>query len=130
MRDTFDSNQFGTVQGYLAHKKPPPPLRVAVEAVKRFRGGLVFEAHRLCLSLNSRLEGNKEEDSTWMRNTFDSNQFGTVSRVSGFGIRFYGSSYLGVDWRHADPLQSQRPLIYLDRPPQSEGLKTVDLVLT
>ena len=29
--------------------------------MKRFRGGLVFKAHRLCESLNSRLEGNKEE---------------------------------------------------------------------
>ena len=30
--------------------------------VQRFRGGLVFQAHRLCVSLNSRLEGNKEEE--------------------------------------------------------------------
>ena len=29
---------------------------------KRFRGGLVFKAHRLCVSLNSRLETNKEEE--------------------------------------------------------------------
>ena len=29
--------------------------------MKRFRGGLVFKAHRLCVSLNSRLESNKEE---------------------------------------------------------------------
>jgi len=29
---------------------------------KRFRGGLVFKAHRLCVSLNSRLESNKEEE--------------------------------------------------------------------
>jgi len=28
--------------------------------VQRFRGGLVFKAHRLCVSLNSRLESNKE----------------------------------------------------------------------
>ena len=28
--------------------------------MKRFRGGLVFKAHRLCVSLNSRLESNKE----------------------------------------------------------------------
>ena len=27
--------------------------------VQRFRGGLVFKAHRLCVSLNSRLESNK-----------------------------------------------------------------------
>jgi len=30
--------------------------------VQRFRGGLVFEAHRLCVSLDSRLESNKEEE--------------------------------------------------------------------
>ena len=30
--------------------------------VQRFRGGLVFSAHRLCVSLNSRLESNKEEE--------------------------------------------------------------------
>ena len=29
--------------------------------VQRFRGGLVFKAHRLCASLNSRLESNKEK---------------------------------------------------------------------
>ena len=29
---------------------------------QRFRDGLVFKAHRLCLSLNPRLEGNKEKD--------------------------------------------------------------------
>ena len=29
--------------------------------MQRFRGGLVFRAHRLCVSLNSRLESNKEE---------------------------------------------------------------------
>jgi len=32
--------------------------------VQRFRGGLVFKAHRLCVSLNSRLESNKEEEVT------------------------------------------------------------------
>ena len=31
--------------------------------VQRFRGGLVFKAHRLCVSLNSRLESNKEEEA-------------------------------------------------------------------
>jgi len=30
--------------------------------VQRFRGGLVFKAHRHCVSLNSRLESNKEEE--------------------------------------------------------------------
>ena len=30
--------------------------------MQRFRGGLVFKAHRLCVALNSRLESNKEEE--------------------------------------------------------------------
>ena len=30
--------------------------------MQRLRGGLVFKAHRLCVSLNSRLESNKEEE--------------------------------------------------------------------
>ena len=30
--------------------------------VQRFRGGLVFKDHRLCVSLNSRLESYKEEE--------------------------------------------------------------------
>jgi len=29
--------------------------------VKRFRGGLVFKAHRRCVSLDTRRESNKEE---------------------------------------------------------------------
>ena len=29
--------------------------------MQRFRGGLAFKAHRLCVSLNSRLESNEEE---------------------------------------------------------------------
>ena len=31
--------------------------------MQRFRGGLVFKAHRLCVSLNSRLGSNKEEEN-------------------------------------------------------------------
>jgi hypothetical protein len=30
--------------------------------VQRFRGGLVFKAHRLCASIRSRPESNKEEE--------------------------------------------------------------------
>ena len=33
----------------------------SVDDVQRFRGGLVCKAHRLCVSLNSRLESNIEE---------------------------------------------------------------------
>jgi len=36
--------------------------RSAARNVQRFRGGLVFKAHGLCVSLNSRLESNKEEE--------------------------------------------------------------------
>ena len=32
--------------------------------VQRFQGGHVFKAHRLCLSLNSRRESNKEEEDS------------------------------------------------------------------
>jgi len=35
---------------------------VCDQNVQRFRGGLVFMAHILCVSLNSRLESNKEEE--------------------------------------------------------------------
>ena len=35
-------------------------------SAKRSRGGLVFKAHRLCVSLNSRLERNEEEEKTEM----------------------------------------------------------------
>jgi len=35
---------------------------LAAKNVQRFRGGLVFKAHRLCVSLNSRLESNREEE--------------------------------------------------------------------
>jgi len=37
--------------------------------VKQFRGGLVFEAHRLFASLNARLESNKEEEGPRKRET-------------------------------------------------------------
>ena len=30
--------------------------------MQRFRGGLVFKAHRLCVSLDTRLDSNKEEE--------------------------------------------------------------------
>ena len=32
------------------------------ENLQRFRGGLVFKAHELCVSLNARLESNNEEE--------------------------------------------------------------------
>ena len=38
------------------------PEQLLYRNVQRFRGGLVFKGHRLCVSLNSRLESNKEEE--------------------------------------------------------------------
>ena len=35
---------------------------IIVSRTCRFRSGIVFKAHRLCVSLNSRLESNKEEE--------------------------------------------------------------------
>ena len=40
----------------------PAQLALLRRNVKRFRGGLVFKAHRLCVSLNSRLKSNKDEE--------------------------------------------------------------------
>jgi len=37
-------------------------VQLLLRNAKRFRGGLVFKARRLCVSLNSRLESNKEEE--------------------------------------------------------------------
>ena len=51
-------------------QQPPYPATTVEECGKmgggtrdahRFRGGLVFKAHRLCVSLNSRLESNQEK---------------------------------------------------------------------
>ena len=39
-----------------------PEFRAACHKVQRFRGGLVFNAHRLCVSLNARLESKEEEE--------------------------------------------------------------------
>ena len=73
-------------------------------SVQRFRGGLVFKAHRLCVSLDSRLESNKEEEAH-LRSTGESvrsppaGAFSFSSwcrvgdlcfRVQGFGFRSGG----------------------------------------
>ena len=39
--------------------------------MQRFRGGLVFKAHRPLVSLNSRLESNKEEEVWGLRDEVD-----------------------------------------------------------
>ena len=38
-----------------------PGIQLLHRNMQRLRGGLVFKAHRLCVSLNSGLESNKEE---------------------------------------------------------------------
>ena len=51
---------------------------------QRFRGGLVFEAHKLRVSLNSRLESNTEEAETQRRDP--GTELGTDGRRLGFGV--------------------------------------------
>ena len=46
---------------------PAGGFRVLLRNVQRFRGGLVFKAHRLWVSLNSRLERNTEEEKRRLR---------------------------------------------------------------
>ena len=46
------------------HLPSEDTLQLLHRNVQRFRGGLVFKAHRLCVSLNSRLASNKEEEDT------------------------------------------------------------------
>ena len=62
--------------------------------MQRCRGGLVFEAHRLCVALNSRLESNTErEDGLDLAGKRDSIQ-GLVLTLqmsgSGLRVRVYG----------------------------------------
>ena len=61
--------------------------------MQRFRGGLVFKAHRLFVSLNSRLESNKEEED--LGSCFGVRVRGEGAKRAGFrvqelviGIRF------------------------------------------
>ena len=48
--------------GLRVVKKKRRLLKPEHSNVQRFRGGLVFKAHRLCESLNSRFESNKEKE--------------------------------------------------------------------
>ena len=55
----------GVMRSWERFRDPGSGIRVSGfvhRNVQRFRGGLVFQAHRLCVSLNSRLESNKEEE--------------------------------------------------------------------
>ena len=51
--------------------------------VQRFRGGLVYKAHRLCVSLNSGLESNKEEEEEKMRLTIPETRISKLETVIG-----------------------------------------------
>jgi len=58
------------VEGFTESNSAPEPgltnpVRLnRLRRLWRFRGGLVFKAHRLCVSLNSRLESHKEEEDS------------------------------------------------------------------
>ena len=52
--------------------------------VKRFRGGPVFKAHRLFVSLNSRLENDQEEEGWGLGSWVE----GLESRIEGSGCGF------------------------------------------
>ena len=59
----FQVKVLGRFEGVPSSLGPGPLSRGEGNSnVQRFRGGLVFKAHRLCVSLNSRLESNKEEE--------------------------------------------------------------------
>ena len=56
---------------------PKPRTQLSHRNVQRFRSGLVFKAHRLCVSLNSRLKSNEEEEETVIGRPFASGQGAT-----------------------------------------------------
>ena len=57
---TFTTGECAPAHVSQKRGRAPPPRAEAV--CKRNVDGLIFEAHRLCVSLNSRLESNKEEE--------------------------------------------------------------------
>ena len=54
--------------------------------MQRFRGGLVFKAHGLCVSLSSRLESNKEEEREPRIKTFSGDSGLMLKRVRVKGL--------------------------------------------
>jgi len=64
----FPSGWVGSTRHYIEFSIWEQLLHINV---LRFRGGLVFKAHRLCVSLNSKLESNEEEEDkalmSWAR---------------------------------------------------------------
>jgi len=75
-----------------------------VVLVQRFRGGLVLKAHRLCVSLNSRLESNKEEEE---------HEAATVKRSAGEseGGEFRGEDPSGNTYISSDNLHGNHYMI-------------------
>ena len=72
--------------------------------MQRFRGGLVFKAHRLCVSLNFRLESNKAEEEegrvqqTFARYPLKPGGGGSLETIIGLGSGFGDSGFgLGCD---------------------------------
>ena len=65
--------------------------------MQRFRGGLVFKAHRLSVSLNSRLESKEEETTKVSGLGYRVQGFGF--RVSSLGSRVWGSEFGGLGFR-------------------------------
>ena len=62
--------------------------------MQRFRGGLVFKAHRLCVALNSGLESNKEEKEVHLklaaREVVEPRLPPVLWPASGFGVQGLG----------------------------------------
>jgi len=64
---SLNKSQTWTIDGAVARLVSRARVRLEQRLrqeryLQRFRGGLVFKAHRLCVSLNSRIESNKEEE--------------------------------------------------------------------
>ena len=67
------------------------PLTILYRNVQRFRGGLVFKAHRLCVSLNSRRESNKEEEK------------GVFSVGSSFTVGIFSIGFVSIGFVSVPP---------------------------
>jgi len=60
----------------------------AIQGGRRFRGGLVVKALRLCVSLNARLESNKEEETELFREDEEAHCADRARKYSkGFGAQ-------------------------------------------
>ena len=62
-RERERERDLATVSSRAAHRQQlDEVLPIVPDHQHLFRGGFVFKAHRLCVSLNSRLESDKEEE--------------------------------------------------------------------